>query len=119
MIDNVQSTAPDPWSQAYGEVKAPDPNQGLASKETFLQLLVAQIRHQDPLAPSDGIQFLSQLAQFSGLEQTIEMRRELEAIHGLLDAQATKDDAEQAGGSGTTSDGTTETGTDSGAQTNP
>jgi flagellar basal-body rod modification protein FlgD len=88
MIENVQS-APDPWSQAFGPVKEPQPGEGLASKETFLQLLVAQIRHQDPLAPSDGIQFLSQLAQFSGLEQTIEMRKELEAIHKLLDQAST------------------------------
>jgi flagellar basal-body rod modification protein FlgD len=60
----------------------------LASKDTFLQLLVAQIRHQNPLQPTDGIQFLSQLAQFSGLEQTIAMREELEAIHAALDGSA-------------------------------
>ena len=114
MIENVQSTPPDPWSKAFGGVKAPDPDQGLAGKETFLKLLVAQIRHQDPLAPADGIQFLSQLAQFSGLEQTIEMRKELEAIHGLLEAQASTEGAGQSAGS---SDN--QTGAQSGADTNP
>lgn len=59
----------------------------IAGKETFLQLLVAQIKNQNPLQPTDGIQFLTQLAQFSGLEQSIEMRKELEAIHGLLAGQ--------------------------------
>ena len=54
-------------------------------KEMFLRLLVAQIKHQDPLQPADGLQFVTQLAQFSGLEQTIEMRRELEAIRKALE----------------------------------
>jgi flagellar basal-body rod modification protein FlgD len=87
MIENIQPT-PDPWSEAFGKVKAPQPDQGLTGKDTFLKLLVAQIRHQDPLAPADGLQFVTQLAQFSGLEQSMQMRQELEAIHKLLDAQA-------------------------------
>ena len=35
----------------------------------FLTLLVAQLKHQDPLAPQDGTQFVAQLAQFNSLEQ--------------------------------------------------
>jgi flagellar basal-body rod modification protein FlgD len=49
------------------------------SKELFLQLLVAQIKNQDPLNPSDSMQFVSQLAQFSELEQLIAIRGSLEA----------------------------------------
>lgn len=52
----------------------------LAQKETFLRLLVAQIRNQNPLNPADGIEFLSQLAQFSQLEQMLAIRSELEII---------------------------------------
>ena len=51
---------------------------GLANENTFLQLLVAQIKNQDPLQPADSIQFLSQLAQFSQLEQLIGIRQELQ-----------------------------------------
>lgn len=61
------------------------------SKESFLQLLVAQIRHQDPLNPADGIQFLTQLAQFSELEQLIHMNEHLEAIRNGLDGTASGD----------------------------
>jgi flagellar basal-body rod modification protein FlgD len=50
------------------------------SKDLFLQLLVAQIKNQDPLNPSDGTQFVAQLAQFSELEQVM-------AIRGDLDTQ--------------------------------
>jgi flagellar basal-body rod modification protein FlgD len=38
---------------------------------------VAQIKNQDPTNPTDSVQFLSQLAQFSQLEQLIGIRQEL------------------------------------------
>jgi flagellar basal-body rod modification protein FlgD len=50
----------------------------LANENTFLQLLVAQIKNQDPTNPTDAVQFLSQLAQFSQLEQLIGIRQELQ-----------------------------------------
>ena len=58
----------------------------LANQQTFLKLLVAQMQNQNPLSPSDPMQFVSQLAQFSSLEQTIAMRARLDDIYGALDA---------------------------------
>ena len=54
--------------------QAPQP----PSEQMFLQLLVAQIQNQDPLNPTDSTQFVSQLAQFSELEQVIGIRQDLE-----------------------------------------
>jgi flagellar basal-body rod modification protein FlgD len=56
----------------------------LASEQTFLQLFVAQLKNQDPLNPQDGTQFVAQLAQFSSLEQELQMRQDLDSISKAL-----------------------------------
>lgn len=45
-----------------------NPNDTLG-QNAFLQLMVTQMQNQDPLSPTDSSQFLSQLAQFTSLEQ--------------------------------------------------
>lgn len=60
------------------------PVDSMVNEQTFLKLLVAQLQHQDPLQPQDGMQFVAQLAQFSSLEQQIQMRQDLDAINGSL-----------------------------------
>ncbi|MEP7352996.1 MAG: flagellar hook capping FlgD N-terminal domain-containing protein [Acidobacteriota bacterium] len=63
-------------------------NSAAASKDMFLKLLVAQLSHQDPLTPSDGTQFVTQLAQFTTLEQSTQMGQDLAAIRAALTANA-------------------------------
>jgi flagellar basal-body rod modification protein FlgD len=58
------------------------------TKNMFLQLLVAQIKNQDPMSPSDGVQFLSQLAQFQQLENGMNMGQDISAIRADLDQAA-------------------------------
>ena len=47
-------------------------------QDQFLQLLVAQIHYQDPTNPTDSTAFVTQLAQFSSLEQLVAIRADLE-----------------------------------------
>ncbi len=67
-----------------------NPSTGVAStalgnESTFLQLLVAQIQNQDPTQPMDSSTFLTQLAEFSQVEQLIGIRQDV----ALLDPPAT------------------------------
>ena len=42
---------------------------GAMGKDDFLQLMITQLKYQDPLNPMDGTEYASQLAQFTSLEQ--------------------------------------------------
>jgi flagellar basal-body rod modification protein FlgD len=61
-------------------------------KQDFLQLLVTQLKYQDPLQPSDNEQFVAQLAQFSNLEGTQNINTSIEdlgkKISDLVSSQA-------------------------------
>jgi flagellar basal-body rod modification protein FlgD len=50
-------------------------------KESFLRLLVTELRHQDPTRPMEDREFIAQMAQFSSLEQ---MRNINTSIANLL-----------------------------------
>ena len=60
---------------------------GQLGQQAFLQLLVAQLKNQDPLQPMDNTQFIAQLAQFSTLETLQQVQSTLESSLGaqLLD----------------------------------
>ena len=46
----------------------------------FLNLLVTQMRNQDPLKPVSDTEFIAQMAQFTSLEQTKEMSADLQHL---------------------------------------
>ena len=54
--------------------------QGSMDREAFLKLLVAQLSHQDPLKPMEGTEFVTQLAQFTTVEQQIIQSAKLDLI---------------------------------------
>ena len=58
-------------------------NQSLG-KDAFLQLLVTQLKNQNPLDPQDNTAFVAQLAQFSSLEGITSLNESVTAITGGL-----------------------------------
>lgn len=61
---------------------------GIANESTFLTLLVTQLKNQDPLSPTDSTQFVSQLAQFSSLEQLTNINTNVGTLTSVIDPSA-------------------------------
>lgn len=57
-------------------------------KNAFLTLLVNQLKHQDPLAPTDNQAFIAQLAQFSSLEGIQQLNDNLVGLAVLQQSNA-------------------------------
>lgn len=55
--------------------------QSSMGKDSFLKLLVTQLQHQDPTRPMEDREFISQMAQFSSLEQMSNMNNEIKAMN--------------------------------------
>ena len=58
-------------------------NDGLG-RDAFLQLLVTQMSHQNPLQPQEDGAFIAQLAQFSSLEQLTNIDDTLKGMASAL-----------------------------------
>ncbi|MDA8061022.1 MAG: flagellar biosynthesis protein FlgD [Actinomycetota bacterium] len=61
---------------------------GLLNPQTFLQLLVDQLKYQDPLSPTSSSQFVSQVAQLSQVEAVQQLNQELGASSGSEQAMS-------------------------------
>ena len=76
MTEAVNGTGTVDWGQGTTDTSG----NGEVNKDAFLKLLTAQIAYQNPLDPMDDKEFMSQLAQFTALEQAMETNVRLEAI---------------------------------------
>jgi flagellar basal-body rod modification protein FlgD len=74
--------------------------------DSFLKLLTAQMKYQDPTEPTDATQFVSQLASFSSVEQGIKSNTKLDSLitslalnqaDGLLGKVVTSEDGTTTG----------------------
>ncbi|CCG42660.1 flagellar hook assembly protein FlgD [Magnetospirillum molischianum] len=59
-----------------------------ANYDTFLKLLCAQLKNQNPLSPTDATQFTSQLVQYSNLEQQVKTNSKLDSVLSSLSASS-------------------------------
>jgi len=76
-IDQIGSTQ-------LGQAIAPQNPNSQVSQQQFLTLLLTQMQNQSPLDPTDGTEFMAQLAQFSSLEQMTQLNVGLDILAGGL-----------------------------------
>jgi len=57
------------------------------SKDDFLQLLITQLQHQNPLEPLDNQDFMAQLAQFNALEELKSLNKQMSTLVELQTTQ--------------------------------
>src|SRR5215469_6394265 len=81
-INNLSSMA---TAAPATTTKSANPGLGsLANENVFLQLLVAQLKCQDPTQPADGTQFVTQLAEFTNVSNTAQMTSDLDSINKAI-----------------------------------
>lgn len=54
-------------------------------KDEFLKILVTQLSHQDPLKPMEDKEFIAQMAQFSALEQMMQINNNISKMNKTTD----------------------------------
>jgi len=82
---NVDSVMQSALISGVGTTTASSESASVLGKDDFLMLLVEQMKAQDPLNPKDPSEFTAQLAQFSSLEQLVNLRSALDNL-ALLSA---------------------------------
>ena len=81
MVDAVGSTTSSGYIPSVtGADAGTDSSKATLNYESFLKLLVAQMKNQDPTEPMDASQQMAQLATFSQVEQTIKTNKNLESL---------------------------------------
>jgi flagellar basal-body rod modification protein FlgD len=82
-VDSITSATGNPWANAGADKT--DASGASLNYDSFLKLLIAQMKNQDPTEPMDASAQMSQLASFSQVEQTIKTNAHLKS---MLQAEA-------------------------------
>ena len=82
MINEATSSNPLAFLQAKPEVKEKGGDD--MGQSDFIELMLAQMKNQDPTKPLDPNEFMSQLAQFSTVNGIQELKQSVDAMAGML-----------------------------------
>lgn len=67
-------------SSAAASTASSGSSSSAVNENQFLQLLVTQLKNQDPLNPTDSSQFMGELAQFSQLQEVIGIHQDMNSL---------------------------------------
>lgn len=87
-VSNTKASAPDEYVEAirqkigtgFSDQKATGKKKNEMGKDDFIKLMSAQLKHQDPMSPMKNEDMAAQLAQFSALEQMVNVNTNLEKM---------------------------------------
>lgn len=80
MVVSLVTNNPAATSTQSGSAADQAANKAALNYDSFLRLLVAQLKNQDPTEPMDSTEQMAQLATFSQVEQTIQTNKRLEML---------------------------------------
>jgi flagellar basal-body rod modification protein FlgD len=89
-IDQISSSSIGINAILGGQSNQVEEKEDPLGRDAFLTMLVAQLKHQDPLNPMEGADFSAQLAQFSTLEQMFNVNDSLDNIETALASSRTE-----------------------------
>ena len=67
-------------NNAAQNAASPTPSGNTVDYQSFLKLLVAQMKNQDPTAPMESTDYVAQLATFSQVEQSVQVNAKLDQL---------------------------------------
>lgn len=76
-VSAINYTPPAAAGETVGSVRAPKKSLDQAD---FLKLLTTQLAKQDPMKPMEDTSFMAQMAQFTSLEQSSQMAKDMAAL---------------------------------------
>lgn len=81
MSDSISTRTVWPnYNEANVKAAANNKSTDTLGKDQFLKILVTQLRNQDPMQPMQDKEFIAQMAQFSSVEQLMNMSTELSLL---------------------------------------
>lgn len=90
MADSISTRAVWPnYSQANVQAAANKTSTDTLGKDQFLSILVTQLRNQDPMQPLQDKDFIAQMAQFTSVEQLMNMSTELTLMRQNIGSAST------------------------------
>ena len=77
---SVAAVGLEPVTATYNDIVT---DQSMLDQEDFLELLIAQLTHQDPMEPMSNDQMVSQMTQFGSLEELSNISEQLEQMNSM------------------------------------
>jgi len=83
-MSGVEGVGVTPQANGEAQKAKESAEQSGLNKDEFLQLLVGQLKNQNPLSPVGSQEFMSQMAAFSTLEQVTNLAVSNEELNGMI-----------------------------------